>query len=647
MNLPEAVRLELFHSLFHVEGAGARWRTARKEGRSDGELRKMIGEEYGLQGGSGGPGRPGHAYKGRANPAFYFGKTSALGKPTLQGAGLVAAVRHVLNIPHPKEKASMKNKEAHSPKPSPAPTAAVSVARSAVVPISAIVVKSNFRKRFDEKKLAELADNIGQVGVLEPLLVRQENPRSTAAPAAQRYLLIAGERRLRAAREAGLSEVPVRVLVADDQQAAEIQAFENLHRQDLSPIEEAQAFKTLLDQGGYDAKSLADRVDKSESYVHRSLKLLDLPEKIKDAIADGRLTPAHGRILLRAAPKQREEFAKWLLNVVKGRGEPPSARELWDQMEMKIGRDLKAAPFRKDIPYAGQVACAGCPFNSGNQADLFDGAQGGRCTNPSCYDAKAAQGVADIKAEAGERYKAFKFAGSYASEYDLTGYAGKLRGWEILEPGMLSSKKVKEAMSKTPDNFVWALIAPTFHGKPRAVVVAKSAEASRASGPGGGMTPAEKKERAAAKRKNFIDKHVNNALARAGLATVDTFSREHLAAIVAKMPYMNKDTRTGLEKFMTIPPQDEADELAKLEEHHLRKLAFGQAMWGWGGPDDDVLALVGVNVKKIRAEATKDAAAIYDSSGKNGKARPEKEKADHADAETEPDDEDQETDEDL
>ncbi len=133
--------------------------------------------------------------------------------------------------------------------------------------VEEIVEGSNCRSRMNPGKFEELVQNVKKVGILEPLLVRRD--------AKGKVILIAGYRRQAAAKVAGLQEVPVRILDVDEKQAAEIQALENLHREDLSPLDEARAFKRLLDRGQHTVESLAAQVDKSVNYVEAP-KMLNL-----------------------------------------------------------------------------------------------------------------------------------------------------------------------------------------------------------------------------------------------------------------------------------------------------------------------------------------------------------------------------------
>jgi ParB family chromosome partitioning protein len=145
------------------------------------------------------------------------------------------------------------------------------------------------RQVFDDQKLAELSDSIKQQGVLVPLLARR---------ARTGYEIIAGERRFRAARQAGLTRVPVVIVEANDQQAYLMALVENLQRDDLGPLEEAEGYRRLVEEFGLTQEEVAARVGKDRSTVTNALRLLRLPALVKDAILDGTLTAGHARALL-------------------------------------------------------------------------------------------------------------------------------------------------------------------------------------------------------------------------------------------------------------------------------------------------------------------------------------------------------------
>ena len=146
------------------------------------------------------------------------------------------------------------------------------------------------RKNFDSDALSELADSIATHGGLQPILVRETG--------SGRFQIIAGERRWRAAKLAGLTEIPAVVLDRDDLAAAEIALVENVQREDLNPIEEAGAFRSLSEEFGLTQEDLSRRVGKSRSYIANATRLLELPDDVKDLVSAGRLSAGHARTLL-------------------------------------------------------------------------------------------------------------------------------------------------------------------------------------------------------------------------------------------------------------------------------------------------------------------------------------------------------------
>lgn len=156
--------------------------------------------------------------------------------------------------------------------------------------ISAIDPKADQpRKNFEAESLAQLADSIAANGVLQPILVRQTGDR---------YEIIAGERRFRGAKLAGLAEIPAIVVEADDLTAAKYALIENLQREDLNPYEEAVAYDRLMQEFGLSQEEIAGQLGKSRSAVANALRLLDLPAEVVKMLVDGVLTAGHGRTLL-------------------------------------------------------------------------------------------------------------------------------------------------------------------------------------------------------------------------------------------------------------------------------------------------------------------------------------------------------------
>ena len=146
------------------------------------------------------------------------------------------------------------------------------------------------RKTFDKEALEQLARSIAEHGLIQPIVVRKT--------LGDFYEIIAGERRWRASKLAGLEEVPVVILDSDDLKTAEISLIENIQREDLNAIEEALAYRTLIETYGLTQQSVAQRVGKSRTTVTNSLRLLDLPEKVAELVASGTLSAGHARALL-------------------------------------------------------------------------------------------------------------------------------------------------------------------------------------------------------------------------------------------------------------------------------------------------------------------------------------------------------------
>lgn len=168
-----------------------------------------------------------------------------------------------------------------------------------MIPIKSVVPNPNQpRVHFDEAALEDLSRSIKAIGVLQPILVR---PRDGG------FELIAGERRWRAAQSAGLTEIPAVVKVTDDMSSTEQALVENLHRQDLTALEEAAAYRQLLDDFSLTHDQVAERVGKSRSAISNALRLLTLPASIQQVLADGRLSAGHARAILGVSDRAVQE----------------------------------------------------------------------------------------------------------------------------------------------------------------------------------------------------------------------------------------------------------------------------------------------------------------------------------------------------
>ncbi len=196
--------------------------------------------------------------------------------------------------------------------------------------------RANPRRDFDPELLNELADSIREKGVMQPLLVRPGEPGS------EQYELIAGERRWRAAQRAGLNEVPVIVREVDDREALELAIIENVQRADLNPLEEALGYEQLMGQFSYTQNDLGHVIGKSRSHVANTLRLLKLPDDVRQMLAKGELTAGHARTLITA--ENPTALARRIV------GEGLSVRQAEDLMQSRAGRDSATprAPRAKD-----------------------------------------------------------------------------------------------------------------------------------------------------------------------------------------------------------------------------------------------------------------------------------------------------------
>ena len=199
------------------------------------------------------------------------------------------------------------------------------------------------RKHFDEDGLLELAESIKQYGILQPLLVQEKNGY---------YEIIAGERRWRAAKLAGLKEVPVIIRKLTDQQIVEISLIENIQREDLNPIEEAQAYKRLLTEFHLKQDEVAERVSKSRAAVTNSIRLLKLNEEVQRMVVDEMISTGHARALLAVEnPEEQYNLAQRIFDeklsvrdvekLVKNLHKPAKSKKVDDKTMQVIYQDIE------------------------------------------------------------------------------------------------------------------------------------------------------------------------------------------------------------------------------------------------------------------------------------------------------------------
>lgn len=254
--------------------------------------------------------------------------------------------------------------------------------------------KRNPRKFFAKDALSDLTKSIAEKGILNPLLVRpiEYSDKSaaklgTGSEKGGLYEILAGARRYRAAKAAGLKEAPCIVRELDDDQALEVMIIDNLQRENVHPLEEADGYKQLLAKGKYDVEALAAKVAKSVSYIYQRLKLAELAPAAKNAFEEEKITAGHAILLARLQPAQQTEGLKECLD----RYHKPSVRDLAEWIERNVHLDLAKAPWQKDdeklVPAAG--ACTKCPKRTGANASLFpEIKKADTCTDPQCYRGK-------------------------------------------------------------------------------------------------------------------------------------------------------------------------------------------------------------------------------------------------------------------
>lgn len=289
--------------------------------------------------------------------------------------------------------------------------------------------KANPRTRFDETKLAELAASIKQQGILQPLLVREISAptgrpsggwpfptRDTGAPsdnpisppvATLHFEIIAGERRYRAAKLAGLIDVPCFVRNLTDLQVLHAQVIENLQRDDLHPMEEAEGYDRLMKDHGSTAESLAGEIGKSKGYIYARLKLCALVPEAREAFYAGDLDASTALLIARIpVGKLQVQAVKKITDRDAYHDRPMSFRAARDYIQQEFMLDLDRAPFPiTDAKLLNKVgACTDCPKRTGNQPELFDDVSNKDvCTDPVCFAMKKTANILAIQKEAEEK----------------------------------------------------------------------------------------------------------------------------------------------------------------------------------------------------------------------------------------------------
>ncbi|MDA8522338.1 ParB/RepB/Spo0J family partition protein [Acidovorax sp. NCPPB 4044] len=314
---------------------------------------------------------------------------------------------------------------------------------------------TNPRKHFDSAKLQELADSIAATGVHQPILLRplpgsrvaetslEPLPPTAAWPLTRSkrelrpvYELVAGARRLRACRMAKVAEVPAMIRDMTDAEALEVQVIENLQREDVTPLEEAEGYDVLMRSGDLNADQVAAKIGKSRSYVYGRLKVLDLCTTGRQALREGKIDFSKALLAARIPHEKLQiEAVKWMTREGWD-GEPRSYRECARHVQSEYMLELKGAQFPiKDatlVPAAG--ACTECRKRTGADRDLFsDVPSADVCTDTKCFHAKAQAHTDRLTAQAREKGQTV-IAGKEAEElFGGNSWNAKIKGYRRLD----------------------------------------------------------------------------------------------------------------------------------------------------------------------------------------------------------------------
>ncbi len=479
------------------------------------------------------------------------------------------------------------------------------------VPVGKVVVVENVRKHFDAEKMKSLTESVKKHGVRQCIIVTEGEKAGT-------YSLVAGERRLRAATAAGLPEIPASLIgVKDAAEFLEIQLLENIEREDLGPIDAARGYKKLLDEGKHTIEGLAKTVGKSVKFITRSVRLLELPKAAVKAIEKGTLTPEHGHQILRASEDKRETFTQYALTPKWG-GVVPTIHDLTNEIERRLEKDLAQACFPKDREYAGAMACKVCPFNTGNQDVLFEGAKDGKCTDGGCFQKKTNAFMREFRDESAKKFKDIKFAG-FAGQ-DMGRVPHEVGEAVVLSGAEVKSEAVKALIAKDPKKFGFAVLKPSRFGTktPSAVLVCNDREfvatKLRKTVEKTAQPQMSEEERA---REHFIVTHEQKALFAAAAKTLKAVKKANLVDVVLAL---NGDEH-AYEAIGIEADEDAGRALMKHSEKDLLRLAWLCTVGHY--ELDERFGSIGVEVKKVRKEARAHARSEWERIQKEEAAKGE------------------------
>lgn len=323
------------------------------------------------------------------------------------------------------------------------PTPSVGPAMRMLAVASIVASMSNPRKTFNQVKLAELAESIKTSGVHQPVLVRPLPPERLADTFADRrrgealptHELVAGERRWRGCQLAGVAEIPAMIRELTDAQVLEIQIVENLQREDVSELEEAEGYEYLMQQSSLTAEEVGAKIGKSRSYVYARLKLTALCSFGRNALRDGKIDASKALLAARIPNEQLQIKAVQYMAQPDYKGDTPGYRDCAAHVQREYMLRLDAARFAITdaalLPEAG--SCSDCNKRTGAARDLFEDVKSADvCIDTTCYHQKEAAHTERLVEEAKAKGQTV-IAGEEAAELAAQGYSGKIKGYRRLD----------------------------------------------------------------------------------------------------------------------------------------------------------------------------------------------------------------------
>jgi len=481
--------------------------------------------------------------------------------------------------------------------------------------VSATLSQIERRAHLDKGAIAELAESIAAVGMLQPLVVRPVNGH---------FEIVAGERRFLAAKQAKLAHIPVNVLQLTDEQVLEVQLVENLQREDIHELAEAEGYEGLM-KLGYTAETIAEKVGTSKGTVYARMKMLALVPAARSAFYAGKINSSIALVVARLNPEHQPEALEWALSRSRYDDRMVSFRVFADYVQREFMTRLSEAPFPRDdaliVPAAGP--CTTCPKRSGNQSELFaDVKSADICTDLLCFRAKsnAWNKQQRMKArESGVRVLSGAESRQIASPYSTSLQGGFVRPTDLV-PDDAKKRTYAKLLGTVPDKAAAMLQHPKSGKYSKVIDLSKlPADVVKKAG--------IKVEKQTANREPTRNDTARRAAEDAKRKQNEAFELHLLAAVVAATPVkLGRDELTTIVMSLVgygygdgkeleacgLPPGKGSIEprLKQLSEAQLARFVFGisfiEDIGGYNAePSKALLAAatrMGIDVKKLRTE---------------------------------------------